>query len=146
MCTRRRIKILSFSLSLILCGNIENQKMNQWTAELQRWPMVTVFMVGQTSNVLSVLVLARPKLRKNTCSLYLLGASVSNTVCLFFGLFVYVLNSGFNVLVTSQSNFLCKFLPYIYFSSLFLASWFILLACIDRFSFSMSITWLSMHL
>jgi hypothetical protein len=107
--------------------------MDVWTAELRRWPMLMVLGFGQTSNILSVLVLSRRKLRKNACSLYLIGASISNTICLFFGLFNFVLNPGFGYSLSSQSRFACKFLPFMYYSTLILASWFILLACIDRY-------------
>jgi len=107
--------------------------MDAWTAHLRQWPMLTVFMFGQISNGLSVLVLARPKLRKNTCSLYLCGASVSNTVCIFVGIFYYVVSNGFGYSFASKSRVLCKLLPFMYYSTLFLASWFILLACIDRY-------------
>ena len=107
--------------------------MDLWTNELRRWPMLIVLVFGQTSNVLSVLVLGRPKLRKNTCSLYLLGASISNTICLFIGIFYFLLNNGFGYSLQSKSRILCKFLPYLFYSTLFLGSWFILLACIDRY-------------
>ncbi|CAF0991584.1 unnamed protein product [Rotaria sordida] len=107
--------------------------MDAWTAELRRWPMLLVFVCGETSNILSVLVLARPKLRKNTCSLYLLGASISNTICIFVGLLYFVISSGFGYSLISKTRGLCKFIPFIYYSTLFLASWFILLACIDRY-------------
>jgi hypothetical protein len=106
--------------------------MDAWTNELRRWPMLIVLTFGQASNILSVLVLSRPKLRKNTCSLYLLGASVSNTICIFFGVLYYVV-SGFGYSFSAYSRVLCKFLPYIFYSTLILASWFILLACIDRY-------------
>ncbi|CAF1124044.1 unnamed protein product [Rotaria sp. Silwood1] len=107
--------------------------MDAWTAEIRRWPMLIIFIFGETSNLLSVFVLARSKLRKNTCSLYLLGASISNTICIFVGLLYFVISSGFEYSFVSKTRGLCKFLPFIYYSTLFLASWFILLACIDRY-------------
>ncbi|CAF0871571.1 unnamed protein product [Adineta ricciae] len=107
--------------------------MNAWTTQLRKWPMLTVFVFGQVSNVLSVIVLTRPKLRKNTCSLYLIGSSISNTICIFAGIFYFVLSSGFSYSLTAKSRILCKVLPFTYYSALFLASWFILLACIDRY-------------
>ena len=107
--------------------------MDAWTAELRRWPMIIVLVIGQISNILTVLVLSRPKLRKNTCSLYLIGASVSNTVCLFVAMLFYPLSSGFGYSFQSKSRVLCKLLPYLYYSTIILASWFILLACIDRY-------------
>jgi hypothetical protein len=69
--------------------------MDVWTAELRGWSMLIVLAFGQISHILSVLVLIRPRLRKNTCSLYLIGASVSNTICIFVGLFYFVISSGF---------------------------------------------------
>ena len=107
--------------------------MDRWTAELRRWPMVVILAVGQISNILTVLVLPRPKLRGNACSLYLTGASVSNTLCTFAALFYFALNNGFGYAYTSKSRVLCKLLPYFYYSTLFLATWFILLACTDRY-------------
>ncbi|CAF1458039.1 unnamed protein product [Adineta steineri] len=107
--------------------------MDAWTAQLRKWPMLSVLVFGQISNTLSVLVLTRPKLRKNTCSLYLIGASISNTICSFVSIFYSVLSSGFGYSLISQYRVLCKFLPYMYYSTLFLGSWFILLACIDRY-------------
>ncbi|CAF2693046.1 unnamed protein product [Rotaria sp. Silwood2] len=107
--------------------------MDAWAAEIRRWPTLVVFIFGQTSNILSVLVLARPKLRKSTCSLYLLGASISNTICIFVGLLYFVISSGFGYSFLSKTRGLCKFIPFMYYSTLVLASWFILLACIDRY-------------
>jgi hypothetical protein len=107
--------------------------MDVWTAQLRRWPMLTVVAFGEISNILNVLVLTRPKLRKSTCSLYLIGASLSNAICIFIGLFYSVLSSGFGYSLSSKSRVFCKFLPFMYYSTLFLASWFILLACIDRY-------------
>ncbi len=107
--------------------------MDAWTTELRRWPMLIVLIIGQTSNILTFLVLSRPKLRKNTCSLYLIGASVSNTICIFVALFYFPLSTGFGYSFPSKSRILCKLLPYLYYSTLFLASWFILLACTDRY-------------
>ncbi|UJR14910.1 hypothetical protein I4U23_001894 [Adineta vaga] len=107
--------------------------MDAWTAQLRQWPMLTILIFGQISNVLTVLVLSRPKLRKNTCSLYLIGSSVSNTVCIFVGIFYFVVSSGFGYSLSTQSRIFCKILPFTYYSTLFLASWFILLACIDRY-------------
>lgn len=107
--------------------------MDAWTTQLRRWPMLIVVAFGQASNILSVLVLARRRLRKNTCSLYLIGASISNTICIFAGLFYFVISSGFGYKFATQSCVLCKLLPFMYYSTLFLASWFILLACTDRY-------------
>ncbi|CAF3335480.1 unnamed protein product [Rotaria socialis] len=107
--------------------------MDAWAVELQRWPMLAAFAFGEASNILSVLVLARPRLRKNTCSLYLLGASISNAICIFVGLLYFIIASGFGFSFLSASRGLCKFIPFMYYSTLFLASWFILLACIDRY-------------
>lgn len=107
--------------------------MDVWTAELRRWPMVFILAFGQASNILSVLVLLRRRLRRNTCSLYLIGASISNTICLIISLLYIVLSSGFGYSLVSKSRVLCKFLPFMYYTTLFLASWFILLACSDRY-------------
>jgi hypothetical protein len=107
--------------------------MDAWTIELRLWPMCAVLGFGLGSNILSVLVLSRPKLRKNACSLYLLGASVSNTICIFVGVFYFLVSTGFGYSLQSKSRVLCKLMPYLFYSTLFLASWFILLACIDRY-------------
>ena len=107
--------------------------MDQWTAEIRRWPMVGILTFGLVSNILTVLVLSRPKLRKNTCSLYLIGASVSNTLCIVVSLFYFTISNGFGYSFTAKSRVLCKLLPYLYYTTLFLASWFVLLACTDRY-------------
>ena len=107
--------------------------MDSWTVELRRWPTLFVVIFGQASNILTVLVLCRPKLRKNTCSLYLIGGSISNTICLFTGLVYYVVSLGFGYSLSSQYRIFCKLLPFVYYSTLFLSAWFILLACTDRY-------------
>lgn len=112
---------------------IHTPHMDRWTAEIRRWPMVCILTFGLISNTLTVLVLCRAKLRKNTCSLYLIGASVSNTICIIDSLFYFTLNTGFGYALVARSRLLCKLLPYLYYSTLFLASWFILLACTDRY-------------
>ena len=120
-------------LNSALTFRFQSQTMDQWTAEIRRWPMVGLLTFGLISNTLTVLVLSRAKLRKNTCSLYLIGASVSNTICIIVSLFYFTLNNGFGYALTTRSRLLCKLLPYLYYSTLFLASWFILLACTDRY-------------
>ncbi|CAF1002127.1 unnamed protein product [Didymodactylos carnosus] len=102
-------------------------------AELCRSVSIIIFIFGQIGNILTIMVFTQKSLRTNTCSLYILASSVSNIVALTFGMLFIILINGYGITLTARAPILCKIQPYLFYVSYFLSSWFIMLACIDRY-------------
>ncbi|UJR25570.1 hypothetical protein I4U23_006915 [Adineta vaga] len=107
-------------------------QLNYVTRELNRYiPLIFLFL-GTIGNILNIMVFTRPSLRKNPCSLYFISGSIINFVSLYIGLLTPFLGL-YNLDPTQYSPSLCKIRFYLRYSSITLSTWFILLACIDRY-------------
>ncbi|CAF3411423.1 unnamed protein product [Rotaria sp. Silwood2] len=90
----------------------------------------TIIILGDIGNIFIVILFNRR--RKNSCSTYILWASIMNSVAITFNV-IYTLYSVNYGDPTLRSLIFCKFRPYIpqVFSQT--ARYFFILACIDRF-------------
>ncbi|CAF1081074.1 unnamed protein product [Didymodactylos carnosus] len=81
-----------------------------------------------------MIVFTRKTLRSNPCVVYLLATTIPCTLALYFAYIVKISqNLGFDL--TTRPIF-CKLRMYIVNSSQFTSSWFMMLACIDRYASS----------
>ena len=104
-----------------------------FTLQFNRYVPIPIFIFGMIGNVLNILVLTRPQLIRNPCSIYLLSSSIANFNVLIFGSFGRFLSDGFQIDFSSSNVGYCRFRYFILHSSMVLSSWFIILAGIDRF-------------
>ncbi|CAF1279513.1 unnamed protein product [Didymodactylos carnosus] len=89
---------------------------------------------GTIGNLFTIIVFSRKALRSNPCVVYLLATAIPCTLALYFAYIVKISqNLGFDL--TTISAF-CKMRMYIIDPSQFTSSWFMVLACIDRYASS----------
>lgn len=106
------------------------------TVQFNRYTPMPVFILGLVGNIFNMLIFTRPSLFKNPCTAYLLAATCTNMIVLFFGLVVRSLMDGFGIDLVGNSLVLCRFRYIILHPSYALSSWFLVLASIDRFCIS----------
>ena len=103
-----------------------------FVAQFNRYVPIPLLFLGLLGNVLNVLILRRPSLRSNPCSMCFIAASLVNLLVLVDGLIPRILLS-FDKDPSDTSDFLCKTKYYVIYASSALSSWFIVLATIDRY-------------
>ncbi|CAF1367215.1 unnamed protein product [Didymodactylos carnosus] len=89
---------------------------------------------GTIGNLLTIIVFTRKTLRSNPCVVYLSATAIPCTLALYFAYLVKIIqNFGFDLAAISA---FCKMRLYIIDPSQFTSSWFMMLACIDRYASS----------
>jgi hypothetical protein len=105
--------------------------LNFITRELNYIPLA-LLILGTIGNISNILVFSRPLLRKSPCSIYFISCSIVNFGSLYVGLLTPFLGL-YNLDPTQTIDSLCKIRFYLRYSTITLSTWFILLACIDRY-------------
>jgi hypothetical protein len=111
--------------------------LNFVTSQLNRYIPIVFLVLGTIGNISNILVFTRPLLRNNPCSIYFISSSIINFFALYIGLVTPFLGL-YNLDPTQRINSLCKIRFYLRYSTITLSTWFILLACIDRYISSSS--------
>jgi hypothetical protein len=106
--------------------------LNFVTRELNRYIPLAFLTLGTIGNFTNILVFTRPRLRRNPCSIYFISSSIANFLALYVGLITPFLGL-YNLDPTQYIDSLCKIRFYLRFTGITLSTWFILLACIDRY-------------
>jgi len=102
---------------------------------LTRYGMTTYLILGNFGNLFNIMIFCQLSHRKNSCSLYLLMASIMNIFTLNFGIIPTLYSLDYpNPELTSIV--FCKLRLYLLHSSLMISRSMIVLACIDRFAVS----------
>jgi len=131
----QNILVLDRKLQLITMNSSSQSKINYLnyvTHELNRYIPIALLVLGTIGNISNILVFTRPLLRKNPCSIYFISSSTINFFSLYVGLLTPFLGL-YNLDPTQSINSLCKIRFYLRYSTITLSTWFILLACIDRY-------------
>ena len=102
---------------------------------LNRTIPIPLLIFGTIGNLLNIFILTRASLQKNSCAFYFLALAFVNLGCLWFDLFARLL-SGYRIDPTTWNSIVCKFRFYITYLSLYLSSFFLLYATIDRWASS----------
>ncbi|CAF3428972.1 unnamed protein product [Rotaria socialis] len=97
------------------------------------WPLLILGTVGV---ILNVIIFTRRSLFINSCTHYLLGNTVANFVVLYWVATTRIFSDGYNIDLSIESNTFCRIRYYFTYVPRTLSTWFILLACIDRWSSS----------
>jgi len=102
---------------------------------LTRYGMSTYLILGNFGNLFNIIIFCQRSHRKNSCSLYLLVASIMNIFIINFGVIptLYSLN---HINPETYSISYCKLRLYLLHSTLMISRSMIILACIDRFAVS----------
>jgi hypothetical protein len=102
---------------------------------LTRYGMSIYLILGNFGNLFNITIFCQASHRKNSCSLYLLFASIMNIFIINFGVIptLYSLN---HIDPETYSIIYCKLRLYLLHSTLMISRSMIVLACIDRFAIS----------
>jgi hypothetical protein len=100
---------------------------------LTRYGMSVYLIFGNLGNLFNIIIFCQRSHRNNSCSLYLLVASIMNIFILNFGVIptIYSLN---HINPETYSIVYCKLRLYLIHSALMISRSMIVLACIDRFA------------
>ena len=105
--------------------------LNSLSAQLNRYLSIGIFLFGTVGNLLNCIALAQPRLRSNPCASLFLASSVASLITLVSGVAVRLL-AGWSLDLTDTVGWLCKLRIFVLFTSRTIASWFIMLATVDR--------------
>lgn len=95
-----------------------------------------IVLLGNIGSILNILILTQRAYFHNSCSCYILASSVVNLLIINFVVLYRMLLAGFDIDLTMNSSFLCKFRVYITHCTTLLSRFYIVLACIDRWAMS----------
>ena len=96
---------------------------------LSMCPMILLF--GTFTNILSLLVLSRKRMRKHSTYVYLAILSVIDLLALWLGITRDFLAHGFNIHI--KALWLCKLHSFFFYYSLDMSSWILVAVSVDRF-------------
>ncbi|UJR34487.1 hypothetical protein I4U23_021895 [Adineta vaga] len=118
----------------------EIQRINEIMVFLARWlfPVITFFAL--INNTLNIYVFTRPCLRRHPCCMYFLSSSTAALVFTLINFPLRTLQYGYNIDPTSSSISICKMKFYFTYTMRAIISWYLVLACVDRFLHSSSIS------
>ncbi|CAF0797682.1 unnamed protein product [Adineta steineri] len=105
--------------------------LNNTTIQINRYLTLFLFLFGIIGNALNTLVLSQRPVRSNPCSFLFLVSSIAYSISIISGLVPRFL-STWNADLTNTNQILCKIRIFIFFNSLTIAFWLIMLATIDR--------------
>ncbi|CAF0840737.1 unnamed protein product [Adineta steineri] len=109
------------------------------TASFVIWHCVLLFFVlGIIGHLLNFYVLTRRKLRSSPCTLYFLAATAAACVVVWIMLPWRFLQYAYNIEPAYYSSAICKIEYYLNNTTRAMASWFLGLACMDRYFCSSS--------
>ncbi|CAF1406682.1 unnamed protein product [Adineta ricciae] len=115
--------------------NASSSSSSYWnwsSAIINRYVPIPLLIIGTFGNILNIIIFTRKTLRKNSCVQYLLSTTVVSLLVLYIGLITRFLN-GYNLDYTSYFSILCKIRYFLTYLLLYCSSWFITLACFDRY-------------
>ncbi|CAF4199762.1 unnamed protein product, partial [Rotaria sordida] len=103
-----------------------------------RWTHPIIFLFGVISNTVNIYVFTRPSLRQNPCCMYFLSSSITALIYTIINLPLRTLQYGYKIDPTTYLLSLCKIKYFFTFTWRALTSWYLVLACFDRFLHSSS--------
>jgi hypothetical protein len=105
--------------------------LNNVSTQLNRYFAIFIFLFGVVGNITNTLVLMQRPLRSNPCAWLFLVSSIACLISILSGLIPRFL-STWNTDMTNTNQVLCKLRIFIFFDSLTIAFWLIMLATVDR--------------
>ncbi len=96
------------------------------------------FIPGSIGLIFNVVVLIRPQLRREPCSLYFLTSTFFNLFVTLIILPVRFFSNNYGLDLSRYNLSICKIENYIFYVARSSSCWFIVLACVDRYLHSSS--------
>jgi len=119
--------------------------LNNLTQNITFYCPIIIIIIGTIGCFCNFITFSSIKLRKNSCSLYFLGAAIFDLLTLDFGMLTRLLADHFGYILYQQSEVYCKIRQYLVTVLPAIATCFIVLAAMDRYmSTSSRITYRSL--
>jgi hypothetical protein len=116
---------MSSSLSDVAWLNYINVQMNRY------FPL-PFLIFGTVGLLLNIIIFTRRSLFNNSCVQYLLANTLSNVVVVYWVIITRILSDGYGDDLSVHSTIFCQIRYFLTYYSRTLSTWFIVLACIDR--------------
>lgn len=115
-------------------SDIDYETYSDFTTSVYIWnifPPILIFF-GTIGNVLSIIVLRRPKIRKSVCSIYFIALSVSDLLVLYTGLLRQWIHKTFDVDIRHMGSAGCKIHTWLVYFFLDFSSWILVAVTVER--------------
>jgi hypothetical protein len=106
--------------------------LNYVNIQLNRYFPLPVMIFGTIGLILNIIIFTRRSLFNNSCVQYLLANTLSNVIVLYWVVVTRIFSDGYANDLSIRSNTFCKIRYFLTYYSRTLSTWFIVLACMDR--------------
>ncbi|CAF0760014.1 unnamed protein product [Adineta ricciae] len=106
--------------------------LNYINVQMNRYFPLPFVVFGTIGLILNMIIFTRRSLCNNSCVQYLLYNSLSNLIVLYWVVITRIVSDGYGNDLSLRSDIFCKIRYFLTYYSRTLATWFIVLACIDR--------------
>ncbi|CAF2929990.1 unnamed protein product [Rotaria sp. Silwood2] len=113
--------------------------LNSMNVQLNRYLPLPFLILGTIGVILNIIIFTRRSLVTNSCTHYLLGNTVANFIILYWVVITRIFSDGYKIDPSITSDVFCKMRYFLTYVPRTLSTWFILLACIDRWASSIKI-------
>lgn len=131
-----RFPLVQTNFSLNSDCNCENNFWiySEYNAAIYLWKIVPpiLLLLGTVGNVLSILVLRRPTIRKSVCSMYLVMLAIIDLLVLYTGILRQWILNTFDFDIRATSSAACKIHIWILYSSMDYSAWILIAVTIER--------------
>lgn len=131
-----RFPLVQTNFSLNSDCNCENNFWiySEYNATIYLWKIVPpiLLLLGTVGNVLSILVLRRPTIRKSVCSMYLVMLAIIDLLVLYTGILRQWILNTFDFDIRATSSAACKIHIWILYSSMDYSAWILIAVTIER--------------
>ncbi|CAF1121909.1 unnamed protein product [Rotaria sp. Silwood1] len=106
------------------------------SSQLNHYITLFVFIFGIIGNLLNIIVLSQPILRRNPCVFYFLGSSAASLGIILIGLPSRMIAGNVSSDPTNTSSYFCKLRIFLLYSFRTTSTWLLVFATIDRWFLS----------
>jgi hypothetical protein len=100
--------------------------------QLNRYFPLPFVIFGTIGLILNVIIFTRRSLFNNSCVQYLLSNTLANIIVLYWVIITRIVSDGYGNDLSLRSDSFCKIRYFLTYYSRTLSTWFIVLACVDR--------------
>jgi hypothetical protein len=105
---------------------------NYINIQMNRYFPLPFMLLGSIGLMLNIIIFTRRSLCNNSCVQYLLFNTLSNIIVLYWVVVTRIVSDGYANDLSVRSDSFCKIRYFLTYYSRTLSTWFIVLACIDR--------------
>ena len=106
--------------------------LNYINVQLNRYLPLPMLVLGTIGLILNIIIFTRRTLFNNSCVQYLLCNTLSNIIVMYWVVVTRIFSDGYGIDLSVYSDKFCKIRYFLTYFSRTLSTWFIVLACIDR--------------